>query len=84
MFSQLSSSVQFAVKQLRHNLSRTVLTVFGITIGIAMVIIVLSAGNAVKGLILGQVASFGDISIKNSIRLDENNFQNKRFVKWVG
>ncbi len=69
MLAQLSSSVKFAIKQLRYNLSRTVLTVFGITIGIAMVIIVLSAGNAVKSLILGQVASFGDRWINIEVKV---------------
>ena len=41
------------------NKSRTFLTIFGIIIGIAAVIIVLSAGESIKGLILGQLESFG-------------------------
>lgn len=46
--------------ELLKNKSRSFLTVLGVTIGIAVVIIVLSAGNGVKGLILGELASFGD------------------------
>ncbi len=54
---------------LRKNRSRTVLTLFGITIGIALVIIVLSAGNALKGLVLGEVESFGDDWIEVEIKV---------------
>lgn len=46
--------------ELLKNKSRSLLTVVGVTIGIAVVIIVLSAGNGVKGLILGELDSFGD------------------------
>jgi putative ABC transport system permease protein len=46
--------------ELLKNKSRSLLTVAGITIGIAVVIVVLSAGNGVKGLILGELDSFGD------------------------
>jgi putative ABC transport system permease protein len=56
----LKKTIQSAIIDLRRNKSRALLTVFGVTIGIAVVIIVLSAGNGVKGLILGEVDSFGD------------------------
>jgi putative ABC transport system permease protein len=46
--------------ELLKNKSRSLLTVAGITIGITVVIVVLSAGNGVKGLILGELDSFGD------------------------
>lgn len=46
--------------ELLKNKSRSILTIAGVTIGIAVVIVVLSAGNGVKGLILGELASFGD------------------------
>ena len=57
--------IQFMVlysifSELLKNKSRSFLTVAGVTIGIAVVIVVLSAGNGVKGLILGELASFGD------------------------
>jgi len=58
-----------AINDLRRNKSRALLTVFGITIGIAVVIIVLSAGNGVKGLILGQVDSFGDNWINVEVKV---------------
>ena len=51
---------QLAFQTMRQNKSRTGLTVFGILIGIALVIIVLSAGNGIRGIILNEIASFGD------------------------
>jgi len=57
-----------AFNQLRKNKGRSGLTIFGITIGIMVVILVLSAGNGVKGLVLGELDSFGndwiDIEVK--------------------
>lgn len=50
---------------------RSSLTVFGVTVGIAMVISVLSAGNAVKGLILDEVSQFGDDWIQTEVRVPE-------------
>ncbi|PIR03286.1 MAG: multidrug ABC transporter substrate-binding protein, partial [Candidatus Magasanikbacteria bacterium CG11_big_fil_rev_8_21_14_0_20_43_7] len=57
-----------AWKQLTKNKGRAGLTIFGVTIGVAVVILVLSAGNGVKGLVLGELDSFGsnwiDIEVK--------------------
>ena len=39
---------------------RTFLTIFGIVIGITMVIIVLSAGEGLRGIIMGEISRFGD------------------------
>lgn len=44
---------------MRANKLRTALTVLGIVIGIASVIIVFSAGEGIKGLVFGQIESFG-------------------------
>lgn len=44
---------------MRSNKTRTALTVLGMVIGIASVIIVFSAGEGIKQLIVGQVESFG-------------------------
>ncbi len=61
-------SAQLALKQIRRNKGRASLTIFGVTIGVAVVILVLSAGNGVKGLVLGELDSFGsnwiDIEVK--------------------
>ncbi len=62
-------SLQLAINSLRHNLSRALLTIFGIVVGIAMVIIVMSAGEGVRSLILGEVGSFGDNWINIEIKV---------------
>ncbi len=49
--------------------SRTFLTVLGIMIGIAAVIIVMSAGESLKGLVLGQVESFGSNLIQTEVKV---------------
>lgn len=48
-----------SIKALRANLGRTILTTLGIVIGIATVILVLSAGAGFRGLIDSQVNSLG-------------------------
>src|SRR3989344_54668 len=48
-----------AIKALRGNLVRTTLTTLGIMIGIAMVILVLSAGEGFRSFITGQLEAYG-------------------------
>ncbi len=62
-----------AISSLKRNKVRTSLTVFGITIGIAVVIIVLSAGNGVKRLILNEVDSFGSNWINIEVKVPSTN-----------
>lgn len=50
---------KIATQSLKNNKTRTVLTIIGIIIGIAAVIIVMSAGEGLKAQILGQMDSFG-------------------------
>ena len=64
----MNNVFSLAFNQLKKNKGRASLTIFGITIGIMVVILVLSAGNGVKGLVLGELDSFGndwiDIEVK--------------------
>ena len=62
-------SIKFALKNLRHNLGRTILTLVGIVIGIMSVIVVMSSGQGLKDYILGQFSSYGtdEISVKPQI-----------------
>lgn len=53
------STIHQAVSALMANKARTVLTILGIIIGIATVVIVLSAGEGFRGFINAQAASFG-------------------------
>ena len=53
-------SLTTALATMRQNISRVILTVTGITLGIAMVIIVFSAGAGIKAVVLAQISEFGD------------------------
>jgi len=53
------SVVKLVVKNLRARKGRTILTILGITIGVAGVIIIMSLGGGAQSLILGQVTKLG-------------------------
>ena len=61
--------IQLALQTLRQHKSRSALTIAGIVIGIALVIIVLAAGNGVKSLVLNEISSFGDNWIEIEIKV---------------
>ncbi len=52
-------TIKSATIALKTNKVRTALTVLGMVIGIASVIIVFSAGEGINGLIVGEIESFG-------------------------
>lgn len=54
---------------IRANKVRSALTVLGIVIGIASVIIIFSAGEGIENLIVGQVESFGTNIIESEIKV---------------
>lgn len=56
---QFSDLVQTSLTSLGRNKSRSALTILGIVIGIAAVILTLSIGQSAQGLILNQVAGLG-------------------------
>ncbi len=63
------SLVKIALKSLLANKTRTFLTVLGIMIGIASVIIVYSAGAGLSGLIMGEIEAFGTDIIETEIKI---------------
>lgn len=63
------SIINIALKSLINNKTRTVLTVIGIVIGIAAVIIVMSAGESLKGLVVGQLDAFGSNVIQVEVKV---------------
>ena len=65
----LRIAIKLAIKNLRSNVARTALTLLGVVIGIASVILVTSAGNGVKSFILGQVESFGDDTMQVEVKV---------------
>ena len=52
-------AIKIASVGLKTNKTRTGLTILGVVIGIAAIVIIMSAGEGVKGLLLGQIESFG-------------------------
>jgi len=52
-------SVAMAVKNLRQNVGRTFVTLIGIVLSIAAIIMVMSAGESVRQFIVGQLGVFG-------------------------
>ncbi len=57
---------------MRANPLRTGLTLLGLIIGITTVIIVFSAGEGVRGLLLGQLDAFGTDTINTEIKVPNN------------
>lgn len=57
------SSIKNSLKLMRANKARTSLTLLGLVIGIMTVIIVFAAGEGIRGLVLGQIESFGTDTI---------------------
>jgi len=60
--------VKIAINALRTNRIRTSLTVLGIVIGISAVIIVMSAGQGIKGLVMSEIEGFGSDLIEIEIK----------------
>lgn len=52
-------ALRFALNNLRSNMGRTVVTLSGIIVSIAAIIVVSGAGESVKRFILGQIEVFG-------------------------
>jgi putative ABC transport system permease protein len=63
------NTLQISLRAMRANKMRTGLTVLGMVIGIAAVIIVFSAGEGIKGLVLGEIESFGTDIIETEIKV---------------
>jgi putative ABC transport system permease protein len=61
--------IKTALKAMILNKVRTSLTVLGIVIGIASVIIVYSAGEGISSLITGQIESFGSDFIETEVKV---------------
>lgn len=72
----IAKVTKLSFHNLRVNKVRTALTTLGIIIGIASVIIVMSAGESIKGLILGQLDVFGTNIIETEIKVP-NTVKNK-------
>lgn len=66
---QLSFTIKTALRAMSLNKVRTGLTILGMVIGIASVVIVFSAGEGISSLITGQIESFGTDFIETEIKV---------------
>ena len=66
---ELLVSLKLAIKNLKSNLGRTLLSLLGIVIGVASVILVLSFGSGVKNYLVSQVTSFGTDLIQIEVKV---------------
>jgi len=60
---QLRNIIKTSFRSLRSNRTRSFLTILGIVIGIAAVIMMVSIGNGAQGLILNEISSMGSNNI---------------------
>lgn len=68
----IKDTVKLAWQSILSNKLRTFLTVLGIVIGITAVMIVFSAGEGIRGLILNQIESFGSDFIRTETKVPSN------------
>ncbi|MDA3802694.1 MAG: ABC transporter permease [Patescibacteria group bacterium] len=70
-------ALQLALKSLSQNILRTSLTVLGVIIGAASIIMVFFAGDALNSIIAGEVNSYGSDVIQTEIKVPstKNSFQ---------
>jgi putative ABC transport system permease protein len=66
---ELLVPIKLAFKNLRSNMGRTLLSLLGIVIGVASVILVLSFGAGVKNFVVDQISSFGTDIIQIEVKV---------------
>jgi len=66
---EFKAIIKTALKVMISNKMRTSLAVLGIVIGIASVIVVFSAGEGIRSLVVGQVESFGTNIIETEVKV---------------
>ena len=64
--------INTALVAMQRNRLRTLLTVLGMMIGVASVVIVFSAGAGIENLVLGQIESFGTDIIETEVKAPAN------------
>jgi len=68
-FSELKLVLDLAIQGLKTNKGRTVLTTLGIVIGIATIVIVLSAGRALENFVMDEIEVFGADTIQIEVKI---------------
>jgi ABC-type antimicrobial peptide transport system permease subunit len=70
--NNILKTIIIALKAMKKNKVRTALTILGMVIGVASVIIVFSAGSGIESLIVSQIQSFGTNIIQTEIKVPSN------------
>lgn len=65
----IASTIKISLHSMRASKMRTALTILGIVIGIASVIIVYSAGEGIRGLLYKQIETFGTDIIETEVKV---------------
>ncbi|RMD59619.1 FtsX-like permease family protein [Candidatus Parcubacteria bacterium] len=60
--------IKVSFKSMAANKMRTALTVLGMVVGIASIIVVFSAGEGIRSIVVGQIESFGTNIIETEIK----------------
>jgi putative ABC transport system permease protein len=63
------NTIKSSLKSMNSNRLRTALTILGIVIGICSVVVVFSAGEGIRKLIVGQVETFGTDIVNTEIKI---------------
>ena len=66
---QYKEAIKIAVNALKVNKVRALLTILGIVIGIAAVLVVMSAGNSVESFIFNEMDTFGSDIIQTEVKV---------------
>ncbi len=68
-------AVKIAVNALRVNRARAILTILGIVIGIAAVIVVISAGQSIEKFIFSEIDSFGSNILQTEVKVPNTKYE---------
>ncbi|MDD3778103.1 MAG: ABC transporter permease, partial [Patescibacteria group bacterium] len=68
LISKIQIAFKLALTSLRLNILRTSLTVLGIVVGVTSIVVVFSAGDGLRSLILGEVESYGTNIIQTEVK----------------
>lgn len=71
--SRFLIAAQLALRSLRLNILRTSLTVLGVVIGVAAIIIVFSAGDGISKLVSGEIESYGTNVVQTEVKTPGKN-----------
>ncbi len=75
-FSKIQKTGKLALAGLGANKTRTALSVLGIVIGVAAVIAIVSMGQGLKSLIMGQLNSFGSDVMSIEVKVPGSDMEN--------